>query len=143
MSYVRWSTPLALPDGVDATDYYLNRDGHYSHLPTSDFYIYDHIDGFVSVNVAGNRHRPQRSFVGKRVTENKANKEWLTWLEEGRERIDHPAAGQTFEFADMADAIAKVEELIGEGFLAPDWLLDSMRYELTAKDAQNPNDDHL
>jgi len=131
MSYVRWSTPIRLPEGVDAIDFYMNSDSKFYEIPTSDFYIYDHCGGFVSVNVAGNRRKPTRPFTGS-----KASAEWMEWADEGREYIDHPAAGESFEFADMADAIAKVEELIAEGFLAPDWLLDSMREELS-EDARN------
>lgn len=137
MSYVRWSTPVALPEGVDAVQYYFDRDGKYWSVPTSDFYIYDHVGGFVSVNVAGNRHRPTRPFTEARVIDvdpetkcGKPNPAWFEWLDENREPIDHPAAGETFEFTEMSDAIAKVEELIAAGFLAPDYLLDALREEL-------------
>lgn len=133
MSYVRWSTPLALPDGVSAIDYFVRSDLYWD-VPTSDFYIYDSVGDFVSVNVAGNRHRPTAAFTGDKVIDidpktklGKANPAWLEWLDQNREPIKHPSAGQTFEFSDMADAIAKVEELIAEGFLAPDWLIDEMR----------------
>ena len=143
MSYVRWSTPIALPDGVDAMDYYFDKDNRFWDIPTSDFYIYDHVGGFVSVNVAGNRHRPSRPFVGEQVIDvnpktkcGKPNPAWWEWLDEGRETIDHPEAGKTFDFEDMADAIAKVEQLISEGFLAPSWLLDEMRAELETGDPQ-------
>ena len=122
MSYVRWSTPIKLPEGVDAFDYFADSSKYWD-VPTSDFYIYDHVDGFVSVNVAGNRHRPSGPF--ERVAGDLTP--WLEWVETGREKIDHPDAGKTFEFGDMTDAIAKVETLIADGLLAPDWLLEEMR----------------
>jgi len=141
MSYVRWSTPIALPEGVTATDYFFDRGDRFWQIQTSDFYIYDHVDDFVSVNVAANRHRPTRPFVGEKVIDvdpetrlGRANPDWLAWLDEGRETIDHPDAGKTFEFPEMSDAIAKVEELIAAGFLAPDYLLDDMRASLEAGD---------
>jgi len=134
MSYVRWSTPIKLPDGVDAMDYYINSSKW--NVPTSDLYIYDHVGGFVSINVSGNRHRPQAPFDGPTVIDvdpetkcGRANPAWVEWLDEGREPIDLPGAGETFEFSDMEDAIAKVEELIAAGFLAPPWLIPSMRGE--------------
>jgi len=134
MSYVRWSTPIELPEGADAVEYYLNSCRY--NVPTSDFYIYDHVGGFVSVNVAGNRHRPPAPFEGPRVIDvdpethcGRANPAWDEWLSQNREPIEHPDAGKTFEFADMEDAITKVEELIADGFLAPPWLIPSMRGE--------------
>lgn len=140
MSYVRLSTPLALPEGVSAIDFFVRSDLYWD-VPTSDFYIYDSVGDFVSVNVAGNRHRPTGPFTGQKVIDvdpktklGKGNPDWFAWLDANRETIDHPAAGQTFEFPDMSDAIAKVEELIAEGFLAPDWLLDDMRASLDAGD---------
>lgn len=147
MSYVRWTTPISLPEGVDHIDYYLNSK-KYWHLPTSDFYIYDHVGGYVSVNMAGNRHRPSRPFEGPCVIEvdpethsGRLNPAWLAWLDEGREAIDHPAAGHTFEFEDMADAIDKVEQLIAEGFLAPAGLLDALRAELAAQGIEARSDE--
>lgn len=137
VSYVRWSTPISLPEGVDPIDYYLDKDNRFWNIPTSDLYIYDHVGGFVSVNVAGNRHTPTRPFIGERVIDvdpktrcGRPNPAWWDWLDEGRETIDHPDAGQSFDFEDMADAIAKVEELIAAGFLAPAWLVEEMRAEL-------------
>ena len=134
MSYVRWSTPIELPEGVDSFRFYLDKDEKYWDVPTSDLYVYDHVGGFVSINVAGNRHKPTRPFVGQRVIDvnpetkcGRPNPEWWAWLDEGREAIDHPDAGQTFEFTDMNEAIAKVEALIADGFLAPAWLIDNMR----------------
>jgi len=140
MSYVRWSTPIRLPEGVDALEFFAHSERYWD-IPTSDFYIYDSVGDFVSVNVAGNRHRPTAPYTGDKVVDadpdtmlGRPHPDWFAWLDQGREPIDHPAAGQTFEFPDMADAIAKVEELIGEGFLAPDWLLDDMRASLEAGD---------
>lgn len=121
MSYVRWSTPVRLPEGVSPTDYYFNS-GQYPDIETSDFYIYDHVGGFVSVNIAGNRHKPGAPFAGQRGSD-----DWFAWLEQGREEIQHPDAGRSFDFEDMNDAIAKVEELIAVGFNAPEWLIDELR----------------
>ena len=140
MSYVRWSTPVRLPEGVDAVDFYLNRDRLYWEVPTSDFYIYEHCGGFYSVNIASNRHKPTRPFSGAKVVDEngdpassgRASSAWMEWLDENREKIDHPAAGETFEFATMREVIEKVERLIGEGFLAPDCLLDALREEADA-----------
>ena len=107
MSYVRWSTPIELPEGIDAVEYLFNS-RKYPEIATSDFYIYDHVGGYVAIHIAGNRVNPDGS----------------------RTNIDHPSAGESYEFTDMADAIDKGDELIAEGFLAPPWLIDSMREEL-------------
>jgi hypothetical protein len=104
MSYVRWSTPIALPDGIDALEYTINS-RKYPEIATSDLYIYDHVGGYVAIHVAGNRVNPDGS----------------------RTAIDHPDAGESFDYDDMVDAIEKVEQLISEGFLAPSWLIDDMR----------------
>lgn len=141
MSYVRWSTPVRLPEGVDPIEFFLKRDELFWEVPTSDFYIYEHVGGFFSVNVAGNRHKPTRPFDEAKVVDENGNPEssgrasdaWMKWLDEGREQIDHPDAGQTFEFFTMEEVIEKVEQLTNEGFLAPDWLLDTLREEADAE----------
>jgi hypothetical protein len=140
VSYVRWSTPLRLPEGVSGGEYYLNSDRLYWDIPTSDFYIYEHCGGFYSVNVAGNRRKASRPFDGAKVVDGEGvpassgrpSDDWMAWLDEGREYIDHPAAGKSFEFATMREVIEKVEQLIGDGFLAPDYLLPNLREEADA-----------
>jgi hypothetical protein len=140
MSYVRWSTPVRIPEGVDELDFYLHHDSKYYDIPTSDFYIYEHVDGFYSVNIAASRHCPTRPFTepkvvdadGKPAPSGRASGAWLAWLDEDRKPIDHPDAGKTFEYTTMVEVIAKVEQLIGQGFVAPDYLLDALREEVGA-----------
>jgi hypothetical protein len=130
MSVVRWSTPIELPDGVTAIEYYFDQGREFYALPTSDFYIYEHYLGFWSINLAGNRHRPttpRPSGVGE---------DWQEWIKANREPIDHPEAGASYEFVELSRAIECVERLIGEGFLAPPWLLDEMRAELEGDNEQ-------
>lgn len=133
MSYVRWSTPLALPEGVTPIQFY-TEGAKYNHLPTSDFYIYDHVGGYVSVNLAGNRRNPPEPFTGPTVIDvdpetgcGRPNPDWFAWMDAHREYIDHPDAGESFAFDTMDEAIAAVEKWIAEGFRAPDWLLDKLR----------------
>lgn len=109
MAFVRWSTPVE--GGYDPTGM----------KPTSDLYIYEDVGGYFAVLVAENRHRPTRPVPGA----NDSN--WLDWLNENREPIDHPDAGGRFHFKTMREVIAKVEELVAAGFLAPDWLIARLR----------------
>lgn len=91
----------------------------------SDFYIYDHVGGYIAMHMAARRHiRPPSKNPYDPV---KQTDEWMKW---GTEEIDLPEAGKMFTFGDMEDCIRKCEELIEKGFRAPDWMLDALREEV-------------
>jgi hypothetical protein len=128
MSYVRWSTPIKLPEGVDILDYYQRPD--FYNVPTSDFYIYD--GGDIIVCLAGNRKGNPEPCFDKMVINGKLNPKWIEWSDKDRVYIDHPDAGKTFYFGSMQEAVDAVKNWIVEGFLAPDWLIERLENEKTS-----------
>ena len=122
MSYCRWST--VLHDNYE-----------------SDLYIYDHVDGFISVNVAATRcagieNAPRfvprvegdmEAFVASYVARNQWRREHAADLK--RVPIDLLYAGESKAFTDAAECVAFLEELKKLGYRMPASVLDVSIYE--------------
>lgn len=124
MSYCRWST--VLHDGYE-----------------SDLYIYDHVDGFISVNVAGGRwdgiqNAPRLvlpepggktdEFVASYMARNKWRDEQEAAGTLKTVPIDLPYAGESKAFESAADCVKFLEELKALGYRMPESVLDVSIY---------------
>lgn len=123
MSYCRWSTVL-----------------HDNYV--SDLYIYDHVDGFISVNVAGGRWDGIQNAPRLELHEQGKTDEFATsymarkkWREEQKEAgtlktapIDLPHAGESRAFTDPAECVKFLEELKKLGYRMPESVLDVLIY---------------
>lgn len=106
-----------------------------------DIYLYEHVGGFWSLNVAGNRvvgDVPKLPNIMQASTDAfmvayRAQMDYLDTAK--RERIDHPAAGETFELSSIEDVIAKLEELGAAGFRFPADLIPLLKEELADEEA--------
>ena len=56
----------------------------------------------------------------------------------GRERIDLPHAGKTFNDPDLASFLARLETLREIGYVFPDHVLDQVREEMAEEPASGP-----
>jgi hypothetical protein len=129
MSYCRWSTVLA--DNYE-----------------SDLYIYDHVDGFISVNIAGGRwdgiqNAPRLVLSRFVLSEQGKTDEFVAsymarnkWREEQEAAgtlkavpIDLPYAGESKAFTDPAECVKFLEELKALGYRMPESVLDVSIYE--------------
>jgi len=110
----------------------------------SDFYIYAHVAGGFSVNLAGRRLRPGYDHADAPDMMNKPplsrgfNPDWLAWDEEAHENIEHPDAGETQMFATLTETIAACEKWIEEGFYAPAWMIPRLQKEREEEGDENP-----
>lgn len=124
-----------------------------------DFYIYEDVEGYITMWIAGNHAIFDRSELPERPSWNEAwedtdieSKEWEEYTEKyvahsktmsstlwecERERIDHPHANGHFTF-NTPDEVVKFleEEIIPTGkFIVPDWLIDDLKnWELIGDD---------
>jgi len=119
VSYCRWST--ILEDGFE-----------------SDLNIYDHVHGYICVNIAGRRHAgienaPRldfsngKAFVASHMARSK-------WCEDRRSElryvpIDLPFAGETHEFLDPRECVCVLKKLRDLGYRMPEGVLDEKTYE--------------
>lgn len=119
MSYCRWST--VLPDGHE-----------------SDLCIYDHVHGFISVNIAGSRwagieNAPRLeprddtdAFVKSYVARGK-------WRDEHRDELIPTPIGLPYDsesraFTDPKECVAFLQELKALGYRMPEHVLDVETY---------------
>lgn len=123
MSYCRWST--VLPDNYE-----------------SDLYIYDHVGGYISVNIAGQRTRGIENAPRVHELTHKSPEDFIEslaararWREQHADTlkpvpIDLPYAGETREFEDPVECIAFLQELKALGYRMPDHVLHVDTYEV-------------
>mgnify|MGYP001566719924 FL=1 len=121
MSYCRWST--VLHDGYE-----------------SDLYIYDHVDGYICVNVAAARragieNAPRLELrglddMGAFIDSHLARSQWRREhdVELKRTPIDLPYAGESRDFTDPAECVKFLEELKALGYRMPESVLDVSIY---------------
>ena len=119
MRYCRWST--VLPDNHE-----------------SDLYIYDHVSGYICVNIAGARlagieNAPRlspRDGVDVFVKSYMARSEWRKENKDKlvRTPIDLPYAGESRGFESAADCVKFLEELKALGYRMPESVLDVSIY---------------
>ena len=124
MSYCRWSTVL--------------HDNY-----QSDLYTYDHVYGYICVNVAGGRWDGIQNAPRLELHEQGKTDEFATsymarkkWREEQKEAgtlktapIDLPHAGESRAFTDPAECVKFLEELKKLGYRMPESVLDVSIYE--------------
>ena len=106
----------------------------------SDLYVYAHVDGFYSINIADNRlvgdNRPEEL-----PTQNMTQDEWdayfaahtaalMKWLDTAaHEKIDLPYAGESFAEASAADAVDRLKMLQSLGYNVPQYAIEALEEE--------------
>lgn len=111
-----------------------------------DLYVYEHVGGYWAIHVAGRRRTaelppdPMLSLPREDATED----ERAAWMEAYNARnkaldetrdsmvdIDLPHAGETFCLSSPGECADKIEELIGLGYVCPDYVVPELREEQT------------
>jgi hypothetical protein len=111
----------------------------------SDLYVYEHVAGFFSINVASRRLVETPPEVpplteAKFMPDEESTQwwaDWLTahnaqmaWLETAEyQKIDLPHAGESFAEATAADAVARLKMLQELGYHVPQYAIESLEEE--------------
>lgn len=102
----------------------------------SDVYVYAHVDGFYSINVAANRTVGDTPIVPDITTTpleewKIAHDEQMKWLDIAkREKIDLPYAGESFEEWSAEEAVERLVALQELGYHVPQYAIESIREEI-------------
>lgn len=95
-----------------------------------DLYVYAHVGGFWSINVAERRYDAPMSEIENEQPEDVTVEDaaaYMRWLGSRMTKIELPYAGATFSIADAEEAAQKIEELMALGYRAPADLPDLIR----------------
>ena len=100
----------------------------------SDLYIYEHADGFISVNIAQRRIKGVENYEPRYrqddyVSKMKDRKAWIDKNCKEYLPIELPYVGETFKFTNIGECIEFLRKLRNIGYNIPDHAFDRNMYE--------------